>query len=142
MCGAASSCGTSPPTATAAATSGTAGSTRCRSSSSSPSWCSLSSSRSESFFASAPRGLEDLLLKEITSLGGANAVRVAGGVAFSGSWDACYRVNLWSRIASRVLWRVAEFQYASENDVYAAAKAVDWTKYFAVEQSIRVNVTA
>ncbi|HWA38970.1 MAG TPA: THUMP domain-containing protein [Burkholderiales bacterium] len=53
-----------------------------------------------------------------------------------------YRVNLWSRIASRVLWRVSEFQYANEHDVYAAAKAVDWTRYFAVERSIRVNVTA
>jgi putative N6-adenine-specific DNA methylase len=63
-------------------------------------------------------------------------------VAFSGGWDACYRVNLWSRIASRVLWRIGEFQYANENDVYAAAKAVDWTRYFAVERSIRVNVTA
>ena len=63
-------------------------------------------------------------------------------MAFSGSWEACYRVNLWSRIASRVLWRIAEFPYASENDVYAAAKAVDWTGFFAVERSIRVNVTA
>jgi putative N6-adenine-specific DNA methylase len=102
----------------------------------------LSSSRSEAFFASAPRGLEDLLLKEVISLGGADATCVAGGVAFSGGWETGYRVNLWSRIASRVLCRISEFQYANEHDVYAAAKAIDWTKYFAVERSIRVNVTA
>jgi putative N6-adenine-specific DNA methylase len=86
--------------------------------------------------------LEDLLLKEVLSLGGNDARSVAGGVAFSGEWRICYRVNLWSRIASRVLWRISEFQYASENDVYAAAKAVDWTRYFPVEKTIRVNVTA
>jgi putative N6-adenine-specific DNA methylase len=102
----------------------------------------LSSSRSETFFASAPRGLEELLLKEISSLGGHDSRSVAGGVAFSGGWDVCYRVNLESRVASRVLWRVREFEYRNENDVYAAAKAVDWLRFFAVEKSIRVNVTA
>jgi putative N6-adenine-specific DNA methylase len=102
----------------------------------------LSSSRSESFFATAPRGLEELLLQELSTLGAANAARVAGGVAFTGGWDVGYRVNLWSRIASRVLWRIGEFEYRSEHDVYAAAKAVDWPKLFAVERSIRVNVTA
>ncbi len=94
------------------------------------------------FFASAPRGLEDLLLEEIRSLGGAQAKAVPGGVLFSGSWETCYRVNLWSRIASRVLWRIAQFEYRDENDVHAAAQAVHWPDYFAVDRTIRVNVTA
>ena len=75
-------------------------------------------------------------------MGGRNAACVAGGVAFEGGWETGYRVNLWSRIASRVLWRIASFEYANEHDVYAAAKAVDWPKFFAVERSLRVNVTA
>jgi putative N6-adenine-specific DNA methylase len=102
----------------------------------------LSSSRSESFFASCPRGLEPLLVRELAGLDIADAAAVAGGVAFSGGWQACYRANLWSRVASRVLWRVAEFAYRGEQDVYAAAKAVDWPKLFAVERTLRVNVTA
>jgi putative N6-adenine-specific DNA methylase len=102
----------------------------------------LSSSRSESFFASAPRGLEPLLLKEILSLKGEEASEVPGGVLFRGDWTACYRVNFWSRIASRVLWRVGAFDYSSEHDLYAAAKAVDWLRYFNVERTLRVNVTA
>jgi putative N6-adenine-specific DNA methylase len=96
----------------------------------------------DSFFATSPRGLENLLLGEITSLNGGEPVALAGGVLFRGDWEVCYRVNLWSRIASRVLWRIGEFSYRNEHDVYAAAKAVDWPKYFAVERSIRVNVTA
>ena len=67
---------------------------------------------------------------------------VPGGVAFSGTWETCYRANLWSRIASRILWRVADFSYRNEDDLYAAVKAVDWPEHFAVQKKIRVNVTA
>ena len=65
-----------------------------------------------------------------------------GGVSFSGTWETCYRVNLWSRIASRVLWKVRDFQYRNEEDLYQAVKAPDWPKYFRVERTLRVNVTA
>jgi 23S rRNA G2445 N2-methylase RlmL len=54
----------------------------------------LSSSPSNAFFATAPRGLEALLQKEISSLGGENPALVPGGVAFGGGWDVCYRMNL------------------------------------------------
>jgi 23S rRNA (guanine2445-N2)-methyltransferase len=102
----------------------------------------LSSSPSSEFFASAPRGLEALLARELEALGASHPQAVPGGVSFSGTWEACYRANLWSRIASRVLWKIGEFSYRTENDVYAAAKAVDWPRYFAVERTLRVNVTA
>jgi putative N6-adenine-specific DNA methylase len=51
-------------------------------------------------------------------------------------------VNLWSRIASRVLWQVHSFAYQNEQDIYERTKAFDWLKYFAVERTLRVNVTA
>jgi putative N6-adenine-specific DNA methylase len=63
-------------------------------------------------------------------------------VGFSGNWETCYRANLWSRIASRVLWRVAEFGYSSEDDIYAAARGVDWFNLFDVNRTLRVYVTA
>jgi len=70
------------------------------------------------------------------------ATAVPGGAAFAGSWEHCYRANLWSRVASRILWRVAEFDYRSEQDLYAAVHAIDWPRYFRVEHTLRVNVTA
>jgi len=100
------------------------------------------SGHTERFFASAPRGLEHLLLEEVSSLGGVAPAAVPGGVAFSGDWTTCYRVNFWSRIASRVLWRIAAFDYQDGQDVYAAAGAIDWLQYFTVERTLRVNVTA
>jgi len=102
----------------------------------------LSSNRSESFFASAPRGLEDLLLRELISLKASQVSAVPGGVSFSGGWEVCYAANLWSRIASRVLWKVADFSYRNEQDVYAAAREVDWPLLFAVGRTLRVNVAA
>ena len=80
--------------------------------------------------------------KEISSLGGKDAVFVPGGVSFEGGWDTCYRTNLRSRIASRVLWKVQDFAYRNEDDVYKAVKALEWPRYFDVERTLRVNVTA
>ena len=96
----------------------------------------------EQFFASSPRGLEPLLAAELASLGAQRVAEVPGGVAFSGGWGVCYTANLWSRLASRILWRVAEFGYAGENDLYEAARKVDWVRLFAVERTLRVNVSA
>ncbi|MBC7802638.1 MAG: class I SAM-dependent RNA methyltransferase, partial [Candidatus Parcubacteria bacterium] len=96
----------------------------------------------EHFFASAPRGLETLLAAELATLGAKGAAAVPGGVAFAGDWRVCYAANLWSRLASRILWRVAEFGYASEADLYEAAHKVDWQRLFGVERTLRVNVSA
>ena len=63
-------------------------------------------------------------------------------MTFSGGWETCFAANLWSRIASRVLWKLGEFDYRNEEDLYAAAKAIDWPAYFSVERTLRVNVTA
>jgi len=94
------------------------------------------------FFAPCPRGLEPLLAHELAALGAHNTQGVPGGVAFDGNGEICYAANLRSRLASRVLWRVAEFRYAGEDDVYQAALAVDWPALFAVERTMRVYVTA
>lgn len=96
----------------------------------------------ESFFATSPRGLEPLLAEELGALGAREARPVPGGVAFTGDWAACYRANLWSRIASRVLWRVGEFAYRGEDELYAAARAIDWPGFFSPEKTIRVAVAA
>jgi putative N6-adenine-specific DNA methylase len=98
----------------------------------------------ENFFAPCPRGLEALLADDVRAAGAlAPSIRVApGGVHFAGDWRVCYTVNLESRIASRVLWRVAAGSYRSEDDVYRLAMSVDWPALFRVEQTLRVYVTA
>ena len=74
--GAGSCCATSRLSATPGASAGSAGSTSFPRSCCSPRCSWLSSSPSSEFFATAPRGLEALLQKEIASLG---ACQPAGG---------------------------------------------------------------
>ncbi len=96
----------------------------------------------EAYFATSPRGLEALLAGELAALGASAAQPVPGGVAFSGEWPVCYAANLRSRLASRILWRVAEFDYRDENDLYQATRAIRWQEYFSAERTIRVAVSA
>jgi putative N6-adenine-specific DNA methylase len=94
------------------------------------------------YFAPCPRGLEGVLADELTRLGAVAVSPVEGGVAFSGEMALCYAANLESRVASRVLWRVGEAAYRSDKDIYAAARGLPWTRWFDVERSIRVNLSA
>ncbi len=94
------------------------------------------------YFAPCPRGLEDLLAQDLAECGGQDVRPVPGGVGFSGDWECCYRVNLESRIATRVLWRVATGSYRSEDDVYRLVRGIDWNRLFDPARSIRVYVTA
>lgn len=98
----------------------------------------------EHFFAPCPRGLETLLAEDVREAGAPSAsVRVVpGGVEFQGDRRVCYGVNLESRIASRVLWRVAAGHYQREEDIYRLAMDVDWPALFAVRRKFRVYVTA
>ncbi len=94
------------------------------------------------FFSPCPRGLEKVLADELVSLGAADVRSTDGGVHFSGEWLLSYRVNLHSRIASRVLWRVAKTDYYSEQDIYDTAFALPWGDWFDVSCTIRVNMAA
>ncbi len=96
----------------------------------------------ERFFASCPRGLEAALAGELTTLGARDAQGVDGGVGFAGPLTLAYHVNLESRLASRVLWRVGSGHYRNERDVHALAKAIDWTQHFHGERTLRVDVAA
>ena len=94
------------------------------------------------FFAPCPRGLETILSADLESLGAQQVRSADGGVHFSGEWALCYRVNLESRIASRVLWRIADTEYRSEQDIYKTVFDLQWQRWFDVTHTIRVNTTA
>jgi len=95
-----------------------------------------------SFFAPCPRGLETFLADELAALGAKAIEATAGGVAFGGDWPTCYRASLESRLATRVLWRVAQGRYRGEEDIYRLAYGVTWAKWSTPEDTIRIQVTA
>ena len=96
----------------------------------------------EKFFATCPRGLERVLADELAALGAREVTPVDGGTAFTGELALCYAANLESRIASRILWQVGHARYRTEHDIFDAARALAWPRFFDVRRTIRVNVSA
>lgn len=94
------------------------------------------------FFTPCPRGLEQALADELRELGITDPASVPGGVAFAAPRAALYRVNLWSRIASRVMLRVADATYRTEEDIYQLARTVKWEDHFTPVQTLRVDLVA
>jgi putative N6-adenine-specific DNA methylase len=94
------------------------------------------------FFAPCPRGLAPALAEELAELGASDTEAVDAGVAFSGPFELIYTTNLYSRIASRILWRVAKFPYAKEEDVYQGASTVRWSAYFNADRTFKVDTNA
>lgn len=100
-----------------------------------------------SYFCPCPRGLEAALAEEIGEIAQhSNTLKVhnqvPGGVHCSGTLQDSYRINLHSRIASRVLMRIAQASYANENDIYDLTLAQPWEEWFDVDHTIRVDLTA
>ncbi|HET9961484.1 MAG TPA: THUMP domain-containing protein [Nitrospiraceae bacterium] len=93
-------------------------------------------------FAPCPRGLESVLADELKELGAVEIQPASGGVQFRGTIALCCRVNLQSRIASRVLWQVSRTPYRTEQDLYEAATAVRWEDWFTPRCTIKVKVSA
>jgi putative N6-adenine-specific DNA methylase len=102
---------------------------------------------SHSYFCPCPRGLEAALAEELGEIAQRSSTlkvhnQVPGGVHCSGELADAYRVNLHSRIASRVLMRLAHAGYKNENDIYDLTLAQAWEDWFDVDHTIRVDVTA
>ncbi|KQY16996.1 DNA methyltransferase [Massilia sp. Root133] len=85
-------------------------------------------------------------LAEIAQTTGSTSLKVhnqvPGGVHCSGTDTDAYRINLHSRIASRVLLRIANRTYANENDIYDLVLEQPWEDWFSVDHTIRVDITA
>lgn len=94
-----------------------------------------------SFFATCPRGLEALLADELAAVQASGIKQAEGGVSFSGDMSTCYRANLHSRIATRILMQVSRGNYSTEDELYQGAFNVYWQKWFAVESDFMVKVT-
>ena len=94
-------------------------------------------------FATAARGTEELLADELTELGAARVRADRGGVRFLANLHEALRIAVWSRIAMRLLWPLAEAEVHGAEGLYDAAHEVPWEEHldpgatFAVEATLR-----
>lgn len=105
------------------------------------------SSKQFSYFCPCPRGLEAALAEELNEIAATTGTlkvhnHVPGGVHCSGTLTDAMQMNLHSRIASRVLLRMAQTAYVNENDIYDLALAQPWEDWFAIQHTLRIDVTA
>ncbi|MEY6432110.1 bifunctional 23S rRNA (guanine(2069)-N(7))-methyltransferase RlmK/23S rRNA (guanine(2445)-N(2))-methyltransferase RlmL [Thioalkalicoccus limnaeus] len=91
-------------------------------------------------FATAPKHLEDLLADELRGLGVADPEATRGGVAFTADLALAYRVCLWSRIANRVLLRLACCPAPDPEALYAAAHDVQWEDHLSPQRTFAIRV--
>ena len=78
------------------------------------------------FLASSPRGLADLLARELMTFGAESAKERSTGVAFVGNLRTAYRACLESRIANRVFLELGRFDVADAEGFYTAVRGIDW----------------
>ncbi len=88
------------------------------------------------FLVSAPRGLADLLARELVGFGATDARERSTGVSFSGTLAVAYRACLWSRIANRVFLELARFDAPDADGFYRAVREIDWAEHFGPEATL------
>jgi putative N6-adenine-specific DNA methylase len=78
----------------------------------------------------------------ITGLPPGCITKQRGGVAVRTSFAQAMLLNLYSRLAQRVLVLLSYTEYRQEQDLYRAASEVAWERWFTPRESIKVEITA
>jgi putative N6-adenine-specific DNA methylase len=84
-------------------------------------------------------GAEQLLFDELTTLGASNCTIIRRAVAFEGTLETLYKVNLHARTALRVLLQLDEFKVHSEDELYQHIYQFDWQQYLQPDNTIAVD---
>ncbi len=93
----------------------------------------------ENFFATCPKGLEDLLAQELTELKLFDIKKTVAGVSFNGDLRGGYKAALWSRFASRILMKVSSYEAKDDLSLYLGAVSISWEKFFHPGKLIAVD---
>lgn len=93
------------------------------------------------FFASTARGLVEPLETELKDLGLNVTGKYIGGVFFESNWEGCYKANLHSRLASRILKPVLDFTAYQPEELYSQILRHDFTKYIKPNQTISIDAS-
>jgi putative N6-adenine-specific DNA methylase len=93
------------------------------------------------FFATAARGTEGALRRELSALR-LHAVRgERGGVSFEGPLEAGMRACLHVRTAMRVLLELGRFPAPDAAALYAGARALDWEPWLTARTTLAVEAS-
>jgi 23S rRNA (guanine2069-N7)-methyltransferase / 23S rRNA (guanine2445-N2)-methyltransferase len=96
-------------------------------------------SGSRAYFATCAKGLEYLLRDELAALGASDVHEKLAGVAFAGALSIGYRACLESRLASRILMPLAEFEAETADALYDGVHRIDWSLHLDADGTLVVD---
>jgi len=83
--------------------------------------------------------MEYLLRDELVALGAGDVREALAGAHFSGTLETAYKACLWSRLASRILLPLAEFDAADDDALYRGVQDIDWSQHLAAHATFAVD---
>jgi len=86
--------------------------------------------------------MELLLADELRGLNLEGVKDGRAGASFVGTLEDAYRACLWSRLANRVLLKLANFPAATPAALYEGVAAIDWAEHMSPEASLAVDFAA
>lgn len=94
---------------------------------------------SRAWFATCPKGMEQLLAAELGALGASEARETVAGVHFEGPLALGYRACLWSRLANRILLPLAQIAATDADGLYRGLREVDWGGIMSPQQRFAID---
>jgi putative N6-adenine-specific DNA methylase len=87
------------------------------------------------------QGLEEVLAKELASIGTNNIQIQRRAVSFTGDKALMYKANLHCRTALRILKPIFTFDAKDADEVYEQIKKFDWSQLMTVENTFAIDAT-
>jgi len=92
-------------------------------------------------YAVVAPGLEAIAADELQELAAHDIEAGEGGVSFRTTMDGLFRINLRSRVCTRILIRLASFRSLSFPELYNRSKKVAWEHYLGADTSVSVRAS-
>ena len=86
-------------------------------------------------------GFEEILAKELVTLGAQNVKILNRAVSFKGDKGFMYKANLNLRTALRILKPIKHFQAYNEKDLYKNIYSIEWNKILRLENTFITSAT-
>ncbi len=84
-------------------------------------------------------GLEDVLARELETLGATGIMKLNRAVSFTGDTELMYKVNFSCRTALRVLKPLFHFEILEQKDLYEKIYEFPWEDYLDAEHSLAID---
>jgi len=93
------------------------------------------------YFAQIARGLEDPGTEELTELGASEVKPAYRGIYFNANTETLYRINYHSRLCTRILAPLLQFDCHSTKYLHKTAIKMDWSQLLSSRNTFAINAT-